>query len=93
MVKFATPTCLVCPFFLAAQSEPLEERIDYLFLVPEGRAQVVSSHKVVDRPAWSGHGWLWASDHVGLLTTIELGPPWLGVNLHQSASNDCFRSP
>ncbi len=68
-------TC--CIDNLTAESEQLEERIDYLFLVPGpgGQARVLSSRKVLDQPAWVGDGWQWASDHVGLLTTIELGPP------------------
>ena len=69
------PGLTCCIDNLAAQTDPLEERIDYLFLVPAGRARVVSSRKVLDQPAWVGNAWQWASDHVGLLTTIELGPP------------------
>ena len=68
------PGLTCCIDDLAAQSEPLEERIDYLFLVPGpgGEGRVVSSRKILDQPLWVGDGWQWASDHVGLLTTIEL---------------------
>ena len=53
--------------------EPLEKRIDYIFLVPgTGRAEVVASRRVLDQPFWSEGGWLWASDHVGLVTTINV---------------------
>jgi endonuclease/exonuclease/phosphatase family metal-dependent hydrolase len=71
------PGLTCCIDDLAVRSEPLEERIDYLFLVPgqEGQARVVSSRKVLDRPVWVSDGWQWASDHVGLLTTIELRSP------------------
>jgi len=68
----------------AGPGEPLEERIDYLFLVPAqgsiapaGRIpamEVVASQRVLDQPARSGDGWLWASDHVGLLTTLAVEP-------------------
>ncbi len=68
----------------AGPGERLEKRIDYLFLVPAGVAvaneedgtsiEVVDSQRVLDRPARTGDGWLWASDHVGLLTTLSLEP-------------------
>jgi len=69
------PGLTCCIDNLAAESEPLEERIDFLFLAPGGQARVVSSRRVLDQAVWVGDGWQWASDHVGLLTTIELGPP------------------
>jgi endonuclease/exonuclease/phosphatase family metal-dependent hydrolase len=64
-------TC--CVDDLAAQDEPLEERIDYIFLIPGpgGEAQVISSRRVLNQPAWLGDAWLWPSDHVGLLTAIS----------------------
>jgi len=54
--------------------EPLEKRIDYLFLVPEpGReTPVVASRRVLDEPHPTGSGYQWASDHVGLLTFIAV---------------------
>lgn len=56
--------------------EPLEERIDYVFLVPEAEyvARVVSSQRVLDEPFESAGRWQWASDHVGLLTVIRVEP-------------------
>ncbi len=56
--------------------EPLEERIDYVFLVPDEErvARVASSRRVLDTPFESAGGWLWASDHVGLLTAIRVTP-------------------
>jgi endonuclease/exonuclease/phosphatase family metal-dependent hydrolase len=56
--------------------EPLEKRIDYLFLVPGPRqcARVLSSQRVFDQPYRLENGWQWVSDHVGLLSAIELGP-------------------
>jgi endonuclease/exonuclease/phosphatase family metal-dependent hydrolase len=58
----------------AGQAAGLDRRIDYLFLVPAGRAAVVSSRRVLDQPLQTSAGWLWASDHVALLSEIDLGP-------------------
>jgi endonuclease/exonuclease/phosphatase family metal-dependent hydrolase len=68
-------TC--CVDNLAAESEALEERIDYLFLVPGSGPgpEVASSQRVLDRAIRVADGWLWASDHVGLLTTMEMTIP------------------
>ncbi len=58
----------------AGLAERLEERIDYVFLAP-GTAhstEVVSSQRVLDQPFRTADGWLWASDHAGLLTVIQL---------------------
>jgi endonuclease/exonuclease/phosphatase family metal-dependent hydrolase len=53
--------------------EPLEERIDYVFLVPgTGHAEVVEGQRVLAQPFRRDEGWLWASDHVGLLTAIAV---------------------
>ena len=56
--------------------EPLEKRIDYVFLVPgEGNGtRVIRSERVLNRPFRQNGGWLWASNHVGLLATIEVEP-------------------
>ena len=53
-------------------SEPLEKRIDYLFLVPGGdqRYAVAASDRVLDEPQVTDNGWQWASDHVGLVTSL-----------------------
>jgi endonuclease/exonuclease/phosphatase family metal-dependent hydrolase len=64
----------------AGPGEPLEKRIDYLFLVPEpGREarvvamrRLVASRRVLDEPHPTASGYLWASDHVGLLTLIAM---------------------
>jgi len=55
-------------------TEPLEERIDYVFLVPQARqgVKVHSAQRVLDQPFQVSGGWQWASDHVGLLTAIEI---------------------
>lgn len=57
----------------AAHPDPLEERIDYIFLAGgSGTAgRVISISRVFDEPFQQGNGWQWASDHVGLM--LELG--------------------
>jgi endonuclease/exonuclease/phosphatase family metal-dependent hydrolase len=55
--------------------QKLKQRIDYLFLVAdEEQARVLGSQRVLDEPFYTAEGWLWASDHVGVLSEIELGP-------------------
>ena len=65
-------TC--CIDNLTAESDTRNERIDYLFLVPGpgGGASVVSSVRVLNQPVQTADGWLWASDHVGLLSMIQM---------------------
>jgi exonuclease III len=57
-----------------APGEPLQKRIDYLFLVPgtDQAARVISSQRVLDRPFPAARGWQRALDHVGLLAVIEI---------------------
>jgi endonuclease/exonuclease/phosphatase family metal-dependent hydrolase len=54
-------------------ADPLGERIDYLFLVPgAGEAmQVQSATRVFDEAFSVADGWLWASDHAGLLVEVD----------------------
>ena len=59
----------------AGPSEPLEKRIDYIFLLPSGQADVVSSQRLLAQPTWTEDGWLWASDHAGVLSEIALSSP------------------
>ena len=52
--------------------QALDKRIDYLFWVADGAAgRVVGSRRVLDEPFTSEGGWLWPSDHVGVLSEIE----------------------
>ena len=51
-------------------SEPLEERIDYIFMLPGG-GKLVDSERVFDQPFPVAGGWQWASDHIGLMAEIE----------------------
>ena len=57
-------------------TEPLEERIDYIFLIPglEQQVRVLDSRRVLDRAFPVDGGWQWASDHVGLLTVVQMSP-------------------
>jgi endonuclease/exonuclease/phosphatase family metal-dependent hydrolase len=57
----------------SGSTEPLEERIDYIFMVPGAQhiPMVVSTQKVLDQPFESSGAWQWASDHIGLLTEIS----------------------
>ena len=59
----------------AGSEEKLEERIDYLFLIPDEQTpfQLVASQRVLDQPYRINDGWQWASDHVGILTTMKFG--------------------
>ncbi len=56
----------------AGPAEPLEKRIDYVFLAGRGDLQIVSVQRVFTQPFSQAGGWQWASDHIGLL--VELGP-------------------
>lgn len=65
----------------AGPDEALEKRIDYLFLAPgaDPSVRVIGSRRVLAEPFRplmgtfdTADGWLWASDHVGLLTTLDL---------------------
>ena len=56
----------------AGPAEPLEKRIDYVFLAGRGDQQIVSAQRVFAQPFPQAGGWQWASDHIGLL--VELQP-------------------
>ncbi len=63
-------TC--CTGDLTDPYQALDKRIDYIFLVPgDGSLRVADSRVILNLPASSGDGWLWASDHAGLLTTLS----------------------
>ena len=55
----------------APPGEPLDERIDYIFLLPGGGVHVISAQLILDQPTPFAEGWLWASDHVGLVVSLE----------------------
>ncbi|UCH60960.1 MAG: endonuclease/exonuclease/phosphatase family protein [Anaerolineales bacterium] len=58
----------------AGPEEPLEKRIDYIFLVKMSgeTGKVVNAQRVFDKPFPVSNGWQWASDHTGLLVEIKL---------------------
>jgi len=53
-------------------SESLKERIDYIFLFasPRDDLRAPTCMRILDRPYWTSRGWLWISDHAGLLATF-----------------------
>jgi len=58
----------------AGPNEPLEKRIDYIFLAPGSgpSVEVKDVERILNRPISTPDGWLWASDHIGLLLTIQI---------------------
>jgi endonuclease/exonuclease/phosphatase family metal-dependent hydrolase len=63
-------TC--CIDNLAGPDQVLDKRIDYIFLVPGDDSLTVAGSRVIfDQPAQTDEGWLWPSDHAGLLTTLS----------------------
>ena len=76
-------TCCVCILegyfnpFDACPPIPLQERIDYLFLIPglEYKGEVVASSLLLNTPYTdTSDGLLWASDHVGVEALLRLFP-------------------
>lgn len=66
------PGATCCVDDLTDPAQTLDARIDYIFLVPgDTPIAVVDSRVIFDRPLQKGDGWLWASDHAGLLTTLS----------------------
>jgi len=68
-------TCCV-DHLTAPPDEPLEERIDYLFLSPGPASawRVRASQRLFTAPQRTPAGWLWASDHIGLWLVLESLP-------------------
>ena len=56
----------------AAPDETLEKRIDYIFLVSLDPGQLISAQRLLTSPIAQENGWLWSSDHVGLLVELDL---------------------
>ena len=57
----------------APPDEPLEERIDYLFLTPGPASawRVRASQRLFTAPQFTPAGRIWASDHIGLWLVLE----------------------
>lgn len=64
-------TCCV-DSLTAGPQEPMEKRIDYVFLAGAGAEElrVVEARRAFDRPQPAGGGWLWPSDHVGVFVVL-----------------------
>jgi endonuclease/exonuclease/phosphatase family metal-dependent hydrolase len=58
----------------AGPDEALEKRIDYIFVLPAGENPVIilSAEVVFDQPFQTDDGWLWASDHAGVMVELEM---------------------
>jgi hypothetical protein len=60
---------------LTLSGRTLIKRIDYLYLASgTEEIRVVDSRRILDQPVRMSEGWLWASDHVGVLTTFLIQP-------------------
>ena len=69
------PGATCCTDDLTDPDQALDRRIDYIFLVPgDGVLEVTDSRVIFDRPAQTDGGWLWPSDHAGLLTILSPAP-------------------
>jgi len=69
------PGATCCIDDLTDPGQSLDKRIDYIFFIPgDSSIKVLDSRVIFDQPAPSGDGWLWASDHAGLLTTLSGAP-------------------
>lgn len=66
-------TC--CIDELTQTSARLTKRIDYLLIIPgSSTPQVIAAKRVFDTSFPSNGGWIWASDHVGLMADIGVRP-------------------
>jgi len=65
------PTCCV-EDLNNGPDEPLEKRIDYIFLSADPAKRLQSIQRVFGEPFRMEYGWQWASDHIGLMAV--LGP-------------------
>jgi endonuclease/exonuclease/phosphatase family metal-dependent hydrolase len=54
----------------AGPEETLERRIDYIFASPG--LELLDAQRIFDHPFQTDSGWLWASDHTGLLIVIGI---------------------
>jgi endonuclease/exonuclease/phosphatase family metal-dependent hydrolase len=55
----------------ASPDEPMEKRIDYIFLVHQS-GEIISAEHAFYNPFRMSEGWQWASDHTGLM--VEINP-------------------
>lgn len=59
---------------LSGLTEPIEKRIDYVFLVTgeEQEVELKDTQRILAQPFQVQGSWQWASDHIGLLATIGI---------------------
>jgi endonuclease/exonuclease/phosphatase family metal-dependent hydrolase len=62
-------TC--CTDDLTDESEPHDLWIDYLFFVGQSGINEISGQRVFAQPFETETGWLWASDHIGVMATLS----------------------
>jgi len=57
----------------AVPGEGLGNRIDYIFLAPiyNNDLELVRVRSILEQPLLDRSGWLWASDHIGLLAVLK----------------------
>ena len=70
-------TCCIDELTVPDADEVLDQRFDFIFLVPlQGHADVstTSSQIVLDHPFSSNEAVLWVSDHAGILTKFRIIP-------------------
>lgn len=65
-------TCCIDDF-TSFNEQSLQERIDYIFLVPgtDWQWSMANARRILDRPFKLSDGWSWVSDHVGLLVDLR----------------------
>ncbi len=69
----SVPTCCVDVF--APPTATFSHRIDAAFLAnPNNTWYVASGVRTLDTPQPTAHGWLWPSDHAGLLLDLQTNP-------------------
>ena len=72
---FGVDSYTCCIDILTQQSARLTKRIDYLFVIPGSMTpQVISANHVFDTPFLTDEGWIFASDHVGLVADFGAYP-------------------
>jgi endonuclease/exonuclease/phosphatase family metal-dependent hydrolase len=62
-------TC--CTDDLTSKDAEFDKRIDYIFIAPGGsNPTILSSKRVFAKPFQVDDGWLWASDHIGVMVDL-----------------------
>jgi len=64
------PTCCI-EDLSNGPDEPLEKRIDYIFLSADPAMRLQGIQRVFGEPFRMEYGWQWASDHIGLMAVFK----------------------